>query len=43
MLDGLLFASTSVIDFVCLTASLWLGFYIVTHSPRGGQAYEIND
>jgi len=34
MLDGLLFASISVINFVCLTISLWLGFYIVTRSPR---------
>ena len=33
MLDGLLFASTSAINFVCLTISLWLGFYIVTRSP----------
>jgi hypothetical protein len=34
MLDELLFASTSAINFVCLTVSLWLGFYIVTRSPR---------
>jgi len=34
MLDGLLFASTSAANFVCLTLSLWLGFYIVTRSPR---------
>jgi hypothetical protein len=34
MVDGLLFALTSVINFVCLTVSLWLGFYIVTRSPR---------
>ena len=34
MLDGLLFASISAINFVCLTVSLWLGFYIVTRSPR---------
>ena len=34
MLDGLLFGSTSTINFVCLTVSLWLGFYIVTRSPR---------
>jgi hypothetical protein len=34
VLDGLLFASTSAINFVCLTVSLWLGFYIVTRSPR---------
>jgi len=34
MLDGLLFASTSAINFVCLTVSLWLGFYIVTRSSR---------
>jgi hypothetical protein len=33
MLDGLLFASTSAANFVCLTVSLWLGFYIVTRSP----------
>ena len=34
MLDGLLFASTSAINFVCLAVSLWLGFYVVTRSPR---------
>jgi hypothetical protein len=34
MLDKLLFASTSVINFVCLTVSLWLSFYIITRSPR---------
>jgi hypothetical protein len=34
MLDRLLFGSTSAINFVCLTVSLWLGFYIVTRSPR---------
>jgi hypothetical protein len=34
MLDGLLFASISAINFVCLTISLWLGFYIFTRSPR---------
>jgi hypothetical protein len=33
MLDEILFASTSAINFVCLTVSLWLGFYIVTRSP----------
>jgi hypothetical protein len=33
MLDGLLFASTSAANFVCLTVWLWLGFYIVTRSP----------
>jgi hypothetical protein len=35
ILDGLVFALTSVVNFVCLIISLWLGFYIVTRSPRG--------
>jgi len=34
MVERLLFALTSAIDFVCLAVSLWLGFYIVTRSPR---------
>jgi hypothetical protein len=34
MLDGLLFASIAVTNSACLTLSLWLGFYIVTRSPR---------
>ena len=34
MLDELLFASTSAINFVGLIVSLWLGCYIVTRSPR---------
>ncbi|TEU20502.1 MAG: GAF domain-containing protein [Anaerolineales bacterium] len=34
MPDGLLFASISAINFVCLIVSLWLGCYIVTRSPR---------
>ena len=34
MLKSLSFALTSAVNFVCLTISLWLGFYIVTRSPR---------
>ena len=34
MLEKLLFASISVTNFVGLTLSLWLGFYIISRSPR---------
>ena len=34
MLDNALFALTSIFNFICLVVSLWLGFYIVTRSPR---------
>jgi hypothetical protein len=34
MSQGALFTSTAVINFVSLVVSLWLGFYIVTRSPR---------
>lgn len=34
MWHELLFALTSAVSFLCLTVSLWLGFYIVTRSPR---------
>jgi hypothetical protein len=36
---GLLFALTSAISFICLTLSLWLGFYIVTRSPRSSTSW----
>jgi hypothetical protein len=36
---GLLFALTSAISFICLTLSLWLGFYIVTRSPRSSASW----
>jgi len=32
--DSFLLTSISAINFVCLSVSLWLGFYIVTRSPR---------
>ena len=34
MADGFLLASIAVINFASLIISLWLGFYIVTRSPR---------
>ena len=34
MFDNALFALTSICNFICLVVSLWLGFYIVTRSPR---------
>ena len=34
MFDSALFALTSILNFICLVVSLWLGFYIVTRSPR---------
>ena len=33
-MESLLFALTSIVNFICLALSLWLGFYIVTRSPR---------
>lgn len=33
-MEPYLFTLTSIINFVCLALSLWLGFYIVTRSPR---------
>jgi hypothetical protein len=32
--ESFLFTLTSLINFLCLALSLWLGFYIVTRSPR---------
>jgi len=32
--ESYLFTLTSIINFICLALSLWLGFYIVTRSPR---------
>jgi len=34
MWDQLLLTATSATNFICLVISLWLGFYIVTRSPR---------
>jgi len=34
MFDNALSALTSIFNFICLVVSLWLGFYIVTRSPR---------
>ena len=33
-MESFLFTLTSIINFICLALSLWLGFYIVTRSPR---------
>lgn len=33
-MEPFLFTLTSLINFICLALSLWLGFYIVTRSPR---------
>ena len=33
-MESYLFTLTSLINFLCLALSLWLGFYIVTRSPR---------
>ena len=33
-MEPFLFTLTSLISFICLALSLWLGFYIVTRSPR---------
>ncbi len=33
-MEPFLFTLTSLTNFVCLALSLWLGFYIVTRSPR---------
>ncbi len=33
-MEWILFTLTSIINFICLALSLWLGFYIVTRSPR---------
>ncbi|MBM4465593.1 MAG: GAF domain-containing protein [Chloroflexi bacterium] len=33
-MESFLFTLTSIVNFLCLALSLWLGFYIVTHSPR---------
>lgn len=32
--EAFLFTLTSIVNFICLALSLWLGFYIVTRSPR---------
>jgi len=32
--ESFLFTLTSIVNFICLALSLWLGFYIVTRSPR---------
>jgi hypothetical protein len=34
IVESFLFTVTSLINFICLALSLWLGFYIVTRSPR---------
>ena len=33
-MESYLFSLTSIVNFLCLALSLWLGFYIVTRSPR---------
>ena len=33
-MESFLFTLTSIVNFICLALSLWLGFYIVTRSPR---------
>lgn len=33
-MESFLFTLTSLVNFICLALSLWLGFYIVTRSPR---------
>ncbi|MBC8249532.1 MAG: hypothetical protein H8E90_07620, partial [Anaerolineales bacterium] len=33
-MEWILFTLTSIVNFICLALSLWLGFYIVTRSPR---------
>ena len=32
--ESSLFTLTSIFTFICLALSMWLGFYIVTRSPR---------
>ena len=34
IVEWILFTLTSIVNFICLALSLWLGFYIVTRSPR---------
>jgi hypothetical protein len=34
IVESYLFTLTSIVNFICLALSLWLGFYIVTRSPR---------